>query len=154
MTRSLINLHIGGVKMGNVFSHVILTDTEIKTFLKPIIYCFNLNESGIEIKSVNIELAQELALLHPRRRALQLKVCFDHVLDRLPFNVVIKDFDVMFNPAYEADVLEILVTACKQKPFSVIWPGHYKDGKLIYAEEGYSDYRAFNINNYDVTCIV
>ena len=49
--------------------------------------------------------------------------------------VVIKDFDVMFNPEYKVDVLKIMVDACKRKPFSIIWPGKCEDGKLFYMEE-------------------
>jgi len=72
----------------------------------------------------------------------------------LPDEVTIKDFDVLFNPKYQVDLIKIMITACKKKPFSIIWPGKCVDGKLFYAEEGYSDYKVFNVESYDVTCIV
>ena len=28
-----------------------------------------------------------------------------------------------------------------------------EDGKLIYAEEGYPDYKVYEIANYDITCV-
>ena len=43
---------------------------------------------------------------------------------------------------------------CKKKPFRVIWPGRYEDGKLYYAEEGYRDYKTYDVANYDVTVII
>ena len=60
----------------------------------------------------------------------------------------------MFNPYYKVDVLKIMVDACKRKPFSIVWPGKYEDGKLFYAEEGYPDFKVFRVEEYDVTCIV
>ena len=60
---------------------------------------------------------------------------------------------VMFNPEYKVDVLKILIAARKRKRYSVIWPGRLEDGKLIYAEEGYPDYKVFNIADYDITCV-
>lgn len=79
---------------------------------------------------------------------------FNSVLDKYPDGVVIKDIEVMFNPEYKVDVLRILTEARKRKPYSVIWPGRYENGKLIFSEEGYSDYKVFDIENYDVTCVI
>lgn len=56
---------------------------------------------------------------------MRLASCFQSVLAKYPNNVVIKDIDVMFNPAYQVDVLKILTEARKSKPYSVIWPGRY-----------------------------
>ena len=67
--------------------------------------------------------------------------------------VTIKDIDVMFNPDYKVDVLKILIATRKRKNYSVIWPGKFEDGKLIYGEEGYPDYKVFNIADYDITCV-
>ena len=29
----------------------------------------------------------------------------------------------------------------------------FEDGKLVYAEEGYPDYKVYEIANYDITCV-
>lgn len=121
---------------------------------KPIIYCRCDKATSDSAVSINLLLAKFLDNLKPRRRTMQLENCLNQVLEQLPENPVIKDFDVMFNPEYRVDVLKVLVLACKKRPFSAIWPGDFGDGKLFYAEEGYKDYCAFNIENYDVTCVV
>lgn len=121
---------------------------------KPIIYCRCDKATSDSAVSINLLLAKLLDNLKPRRRTMQLENCLNQVLEQLPENPVIKDFDVMFNPEYRVDVLKVLVLACKKRPFSAIWPGDFGDGKLFYAEEGYKDYCAFNIENYDVTCVV
>lgn len=140
--------------MGKVINRASFQAAQRSSLLKPIIYCGGCADAEKETKPINIELAKELEALRPKRRTMQLEACFNRVLDSLPDNAVIKDFDVMFNPSYKVDVLKILVTSCKRKPFSVIWPGRYEDGKLFYAEEGYPDYKVFDINNYDVTCVI
>ena len=140
--------------MGKIINRVSFASAQRSGLLKPVIYCGGFADTGQEAKSINIELAKELEELRPKRRTMQLEACFNRVLDGLPDNVVIKDFDVIFNPAYKVDVMKMLVAACKRKPFSVIWPGRYEDGKLFYAEEGYPDYKVFDINNYDVTCVI
>lgn len=73
---------------------------------------------------------------------------------KLPDEVIIKDFDVLFNPEYKVDMMKIMVVACKIKPFSAIWPGTLVENKLIYAEEGFKDYKTYSVEDYDVTCII
>lgn len=121
--------------------------------INPIIYCcpFCGEDNAF---SLNLLLAKRLAECRPRRRSIRMESIFTQVLDEFPDNIVIKDFDVIFNPEYKVDVLRILIAACKKKPFSVIWPGKYEDGKLIYADDGYPDFKTFRIEDYDITCIV
>lgn len=107
-----------------------------------------------EPKSISSELANELLACKPNRRSMKLEQIFNTVLDRYSDGVIIKDIDVMFNPEYQVDVLKILIEARKRKKYSVIWPGRFENGKLIYAEEGYSDYKVYEIENYDVTCVI
>ena len=104
--------------------------------------------------SINKPMAEELLKLKANRRTMQFDKCFSRVLNSLPANPTIKDIDVMFNPAYEVDVLKVLVSAYKQKPFSLIWPGKYEDGKLIYSAEGFPDYKVYDINDYDIVCVI
>lgn len=104
-------------------------------------------------KSISKELADSLLACRPNRRSMKLEQIFNTVLDRYPDGVTIKDIDVLFNPAYKVDVLKILISARKRKRYCVIWPGEFEDGKLIYGEEGYADYKVFNIADYDITFI-
>ena len=76
------------------------------------------------------------------------------VLKQLPADPVIRDIDVLFNPEYEADILWLLASVGKNLPFRLLWPGKYENGRLFYAEEGYRDYKAYDMNKYNVTCII
>lgn len=107
-----------------------------------------------EPKSVSKPLAEALLACKPNRRSMKLEQIFNNILDTLPDGVVIKDIDVLFNPDYQVDVLKILMAARKRKRYSVIWPGRCEGGKLIYGEEGFPDYKTYNIENYDITCVI
>ena len=54
----------------------------------------------------------------------------------------------------DIDVLQLLIVANRNKPFSVLWPGTVIDGKLVYAEDGYADYKEYDVEQYDITCVV
>ena len=107
-----------------------------------------------ELRSVSKPLAEALLECNSNRRSMKLEQIFNSVLDTFPDGVVIKDIDVMFNPEYKVDVLKILMAARKRKKYSVIWPGKCENGKLIYSEEGFPDYKTFDIEDYDITCVI
>ena len=124
-----------------------------QAMLNRLLVYFKAFQKMTEPKSVSKELAEGLLACKENRRSMKLEQIFNSVLDKYPDGVTIKDIDVMFNPDYKVDVLKILIAARKRKRYSVIWPGRYEDGKLIYAEEGYPDYKVYEIANYDITCV-
>ena len=104
--------------------------------------------------SMNKALAAELIKLKPSRRTMQLENCFVTLLEGLPEHSVIRDIDTMFNPEYKVDVMKTLVSAYKRRPFSLIWPGKCSGSRLTYSEEGFPDYKSFEINDYDIMCVI
>lgn len=138
--------------MGTLIEYRKLPDKQ--TVYRLLIYSKMIPEIASNAASINKNLAAELINLKPTRRTIQLEKCFVKVLNSLPEQPVIKDIDVMFNPAYRVDVMKILTSAYKQKPYSLIWLGICSDGKLIYSEEGYQDYRVYEIKDYDIMCII
>lgn len=139
--------------MGEIIHSYLLCGWE-GSLLKPIIYCYQDKEMSDKAVSLNYALAKKLLNIKSNRRTIKLATCFEEILKTLPDNAVIKDFDVMFNPDYKVDVLKIMVDACKRRPFSIIWPGKCEDGRLFYAEDGYSDFKTFSVEEYDVICII
>lgn len=122
--------------------------------LKPIVYCCQYEGVKEHAVSINLELAQALKAFKPKRRTMQIERCFAEILLKLPEGVVLKDFDVLFNPDYKVDVMKMMVNTCKAKPFSIIWPGTFDGTRLVYAEEGFQDYKTYDVSSYDITCIV
>ncbi|MCD8175747.1 MAG: BREX-3 system P-loop-containing protein BrxF [Phascolarctobacterium sp.] len=139
--------------MGIIITNRMLSSKNQIGLPKPVIYCnpsADLIEQAIPL---NHTLAEALMQYKPARRTFQVERCFQTALTKLPDGAVIKDFNVLFNPEYKIDVLKILIRNCKAKPFRAIWPGTLQDGKLIYAEIGYKDYKEYDVDAYDVTCV-
>ena len=137
--------------MGTIIDFVKLPDEEAM-ISRLLVYLKKIKEI-VEPQSISKEMADELMACKPERRSMKFEQIFNRVLDRYPDGVTIKDIDVMFNPDYKVDVLKILIAARKRKRYSVIWPGRLEDGKLIYSEEGYPDYKVYKIADYDITCV-
>ena len=118
--------------------------------MKPIIFCCPDEELEKNAIALNVSIAEKLITTKPSRRSFKLP----SIIADLPEDSIIKDFDVLFNPDYQIDVLQVLIAACKKKEFAILWPGTYSDGKLMYAETDYSDFKIYDLDKYDVTCIV
>lgn len=121
---------------------------------RPVIYFLSKYHNFDESVSVGNRLANELLKCKPHRRSFRIESILEQILREYPDGIIIKDFDVLFNPEYKIDLIQIMVSIAKRKPFGVLWPGKIEDGKLYYAEEGYEDYKVFEIQNYDVICVV
>ena len=83
------------------------------TISRLLIYWTRIRELSSQPVSVSKSLSEELQDVSPRSRTMRLASCFQSVLAQYPDNVVIKDIDVMFNPAYQVDVLKILTEASR-----------------------------------------
>ena len=122
--------------------------------MKPIIFCCPDEELEKNAIALNVSIAEKLITTKPSRRSFKLPSIIDTIIADLPEDSIIKDFDVLFNPDYQIDVLQLLIAACKKKEFAILRPGTYSDGKLMYAETDYSDFKIYDLDKYDVTCIV
>lgn len=139
--------------MGNIIDCYQLADKEIRISGLLVYINTDVLQNMSAARSVSKEMADRLLACRPDRRSMKLEQIFSEVLDLYPDHVTIKDIDVMFNPEYRVDVLKILISARKRKRYSVIWPGRFENGKLIYGEEGYPDYKVYRIEDYDITCV-
>ena len=108
--------------MGIIISARNFSKDNVSGLLKPIIYCYPFEEIADTAVSINLLLAEKSTSCRASRRTMQIETFFNQILSQFSDSVVIKDFDVMFNPEYKVDVLKIMVDACKKKPFSIIWP--------------------------------
>ena len=112
-------------------------------------------DSDIKASAVSVGqlLAEALLNVEPRKRSRRFEEIFQATIGQFPIGAVIKDIDVMFNPAYEIDVLRVLTNAYRKRPFSLIWPGGHTNEKLFYSEAQYEDYKDYAVANYDILCV-
>lgn len=142
------------LKMGKQISKYEYQTHGADGLMKPIIFCSSDEEQERDAIALNVRVAEILVKVKPQRRSFKIPSIIDTIIAGLPPKSTIKDFDVLFNPEYQIDVLQLLIIACRKNEFSILWPGTYSDGKLIYAETGYADFKIFNLKKYDVTYIV
>ena len=143
-----------GSRMGKLIQYRLLQSEIQVGLMRPVIYCNERYCENLQQVALNEKLAALLLKIKPERRTMRIKRCFQEVLTNIPENSCIRDFDVLFNPAYKIDVLQLLTVANRSKTFSVLWPGTVTDGKLVYAEDGYADYKEYDVEQYDITCVV
>lgn len=122
--------------------------------LRPVVYVNPDRNIANQAVSINTSLAKALQPIAPKRRAMRMQLILQKIVQELPADSVLCEIDAMFNPQYRVDVVQTLISVCRAVPFSVVWPGTYEDGKLIYAVEGRPDYKTFEIANYDITCVI
>ena len=140
--------------MGQIINSYQLCQPGAGGVLKPLIYCNPDEDTRKNAISIEGIMLDALFKVRPKFRNQRLARCFEAVLANLPAGSVLTHLDILFNPAYKVDVLNMMIDACKRRNFSVIWPGKYKDGKLIYAEDGYSGSKVYVIEYYEVTCVL
>ena len=140
--------------MGTILRYAEFSPACITQLPKPVFYCCPVPEMTDAAVSLNRDLALALQQYRPERRSLHIAPCLGTVLAGLPDGAVIKEFDVLFHPAYQIDPVKMLVDLYRRKPFSVLWPGSFQNSCLQYAEPGYADYRVFPVENYTITCVV
>ena len=68
--------------------------------------------------------------------------------------IVLDRIEILFTPAFELDVINLLRQLDRNKSVVVIWPGVLEGRKLIYSKPDYPDYHAYDLSQYnDVICI-
>ena len=129
--------------MGRIIQYRLLQSENQTGMMRPVVYCDEKYCESLQQVSLNEKMAALLIKIKPERRTMRIERCFQEVLANIPENSCIRDFDVLFNPAYKIDVLQLL-----------LWPGTMIDGKLVYAEDRYADYKEYDVERYDITCVV
>lgn len=67
--------------------------------------------------------------------------------------ILITDFEMLFDPRYEIDVIKFFCEKARIINVAVKWPGKYADGQLIYAEPECADYHKYNCNSYQIRIV-
>ena len=101
-----------------------------------------LKVNGIE-KLLNYQLKRNLYIIDE----------FNKIIDSAFEPILIKDFEILFDPGFQVDVLKLFIMTNRKKKIAVLWPGKCRYGKLTFAEPGYPDYKVYKIKDYDISCV-
>jgi hypothetical protein len=145
--------------VGILINNRLTTAKELLKLSPPVILCVNrtdiknaLSENEFKTVSLNLPLARLLTGLDlmDARTAL-----VDSMREILPLNepIYLIDYEMLFDPRYEIDVLRLFAQFARQGKLIVKWCGRIQEETLTYAEPGYSDYKQFKIEDYDVVVV-
>lgn len=106
---------------------------------------------------INVGLELSKALLDEPQDDYKLTVprLLRKLVSEAPGNQVVLDrIDILFLPAFQLDVINLLRQLDRNKSVVVIWPGFLEGKKLIYSKPDYPDYHTYDLSFYnDVICI-
>lgn len=145
--------------MGSTFKLSSMNKDKIEKLMTPLIFCMGQDKLAsyseeYNVLSINGLLAKKLLEYEPDKRGLFIADEFNNIIDSIDEPVLLKDFEILFDPDFQIDVLKLFIMTNRKKRIAVLWCGKYRSGKLIFAEPEYEDYKAYNINDYDISCII
>ena len=145
--------------MGSTFKLSSLSQNRIEKLLSPVVFCTNGDKilpytKVYEVLSINAMLSNRLIDVEQDKRTFCVLDEFNSIIEESGEPLLIRDFEILFNPDYEIDVLKMFVLANRKKKITVLWCGTYEDGKLIFAEPDYRDYKSYSVKDYDISCII
>jgi hypothetical protein len=146
--------------MGRTYNSRILAASELSRLSAPIILCIDrpdfdkvIADAGYQVVSLNLSLARLLAGLAPSD--IQ-SVIGDRICELLPQTkpVYLTDYEMLFDPRYELDVLRLFVGLSRRNKLIVKWCGDVDGDTIVYAEQGFEDYKRIKVSDYDVTVVI
>ncbi len=126
---------------------------------KPLIICMDsarvqkkIIDAGYQDVHINAALAKALLEYKQADRPKWVENALKKLLDyHTP--IYISNFEMLFDPRYEIDVLKVFCEKARTINVAVKWPGRYNDGKLTYVQPEDPDYHEFDCNSYQIRIV-
>lgn len=123
-------------------------------FLKPSARTIRkLQDAGYKEISLNQELSSLLMELPAKQRASAVMRKSKDIIEQRRSPVLIRDFEMLFDPEYQLDVLKMFCKLARLFRIAVIWCGTLHDNILEFAEPEYPDYQSYHTDQYEIYCI-
>lgn len=111
-----------------------------------------LEEASYKTVSVNALLSKALIEYSASERPKHIEAELKKILSyHVP--ILITDFEMLFDPRYEIDVIKLFCEKARVINVAVKWPGKFTGTKLTYAEPEYKDYHEFNCSLYQIRIV-
>lgn len=145
--------------MGKIVSGKKMDILKYKNSRCPIILC---NQQTIDEQAIVDAGYQRFALNHPLAKVLvslseagRIAMVRETVLTLIPrrASVYLVDYEMLFDPRYELDVLKFFYEISRRQKLIVKWCGRLVAQMLVYAEPGYPEYKQYNIAEHDIICV-
>lgn len=147
------------MRMGSTFRLSSLNRYKLDKLMSPIVFCVDKSKisshtKGYDILSINEVLSRRLLVYERSERNLFILDELNKIIDTAGASLLITDFEMLFNPEYQIDVLKLFIMVNRKKKIAILWCGRYEEGKLKFSDQEYLDYKSYDVNDYDITCII
>ena len=120
----------------------------------PIFFCTvtprtkkKIDDAGYEEVRVNLALSKKLLAFAPDERPKHVEESLRAILDyHVP--IYITDFEMLFDPRYEIDVIKLFCEKARITNVVVHWPGKFSNDHLTYSDHEKSDYHEYDCSAY------
>lgn len=110
-------------------------------------------QNTFEKINLNLNLANRLLGYEKALRAMKSEEEAKQIVRTEDKPLYIEDYEMLFTPDYEIDVLRYLCEMARTRHIAIKWCGELNGKILSYSEPGNEDYKCYDINDYDVLCI-
>lgn len=104
--------------------------------------------------NVSLTLAETLQELLPWARPNALRPQLEALITGKPKDIILERIDILFDPAWDVNVLKLLLAVGRNRRIYLVCPGTISEGALQYSQPGHADHHIYTIDKYDDTYLV
>lgn len=127
---------------------------------EPLIICTDaprvkraLDNAEYQERQINLELARRLLDYPKDERPKYVEQTLKSVTN-CTTPILVTDFEMLFDPRYEIDVLRFFCEKARIVNVAVKWPGQFANNKLTYARPEDADYHEYDCNAYHIRIVL
>jgi len=111
-------------------------------------------EAGFKELSLNEILAEAIG---EKDAAIRPQFVSDEairIVTSIQSPVFLTDYEMLFDPRYSLDVIRLFYELSRRVKIVIKWCGTLDDNHLVYATPVHRDFHSYNIQDYDITCVI
>jgi len=125
----------------------------------PIIICTQEQKVKIDVGKfkkykINMDFVTRMLSYDAGIKKLEVTNTMRQLLDLQDKPIVLLDFEALFDPIYDVDVIKLFEDLGKSNRLIIKWCGEYKNDELIFSKPENDDYHKYKIKNYNIFCVV
>ena len=147
--------------MGTLIRSSQINKEMLKKITTPIVLCSSaprlkrfIADCGFKELSLNKILAETLV---KKEEAIRPQFAADEtirIVSSIQAPVLLKDYEILFDPRYKIDVIRLFYELSRRVKIIIKWCGTIDDNHLVYATPAHRDFYSYNIQDYDITCVI
>lgn len=147
--------------MGTLIKSSQFNKEMLKKIATPIVLCSSaarlkkiIAEAGFKDLSLNKILAEALLEKDTAVRPQFVSDEAIRIVTSIQGPVFLTDYEILFDPRYTIDVIRLFYELSRRVRIVIKWCGTLEDNHLVYATPAHRDFHSYNIQDYDITCVI